>query len=306
MIGVHGRRSFFGLASGLLVTTIDGCAPVSRTATAALEDAERLLSRSLAEPARQRLAACAAADLPADPWTTARYLNAVGVALRDTGRSAAALSAFRRLRSLTATMGAGKLSLRATMDMVVCLMNGGDWRQANELLVHSHSGVTTVRDPALRTESMFWSARVLEARGAGAAALRRARHQVVPASEAVEDRELRIARHVFVSRLALNQPVIEWNQAQRSMDRAWELVDPSTCVLRRGQVLTTQALFDLRRGARSQAEARLDEAEAVFATAGIITPHYVRLRRALRTTRLNGPLAETVRRIQRERSATSA
>ncbi|GAA1938062.1 hypothetical protein [Amycolatopsis minnesotensis] len=249
-----------------------------------MADAEHLLSRSLAEQARVRLAACAPAGLSADHWTAARFLNAMGIALRDTGNSADALSVFGRLRAHATTMGAVDVSARATMNMVVCLMNAGRWRQATNLLAHARSVVHDLDDPALRVEALFWTARVLETRGADSAALALARRRVLSASTAVEHQELRIARHVFVARLALNQTTIEWDQAQRSLDEAWGLLEPSTCVLRRGQLLTTQALFDLRRGARGEAEQRFGEAQSVFATGGIVTPHAKSLRRELRLT----------------------
>lgn len=278
----HNRRSFLGLASGLFTCAIVKPPLPSQSVTSAVEDAEHLLSRSLAEQARQRLAACTTADLSADPWMAARFLNAMGVALRDTGNSAGALSAFEQLRALATAVGAVDMSARATMNMVVCLMNAGRWRRANNLLVRARPAVRDLDDPELRVEALFWTARVLETRGVGSAALDLARRRVLPASEAVEHQQLRIARHTFVARLALNQPAIEWDQAQRSLDEAWRLVEPATCVLRRGQVLTAQALFDLRRGARGEAEQWFGEAQAVFATGGIVTPHATSLRRELR------------------------
>jgi hypothetical protein len=250
-----------------------------------VEDAERLLSESLAEQARRRLSPYTAADVSGDPSIAARFFHAMGIALRDTGNSAGALPFFEQLRGLATAMGAASTSEWATMNIIVSLMNAGHWRTADNLLAHSRSVVHVLDDPAFRVEALFWTARVLEARGAGSAALDLARRRLLPASTAVEHRQLRIARHAFVARLALNQPTVEWNQAHRSLDEAWGLLEPRTCALRRGQVLVAQALYDLRRGARDRAEQWFNEAQAVFAVGGLVTPHATSLLGELRLSR---------------------
>ncbi|WP_439663845.1 hypothetical protein ACSHWB_21805 [Lentzea sp. HUAS TT2] len=248
----------------------------------ALEDAEQLLSRSLAEQARRRLSVYGAVDVSGDPSTAARWLHAMGVALRDTGNSDKALHYFGQLRDLAIATGATGMSEWATMNMIVSLMNAGRWRIADTLLARSRSAVRVLDDPSFRVETLFWTARVLEARGASRAALDLARRRLLPASTAVEHRDLRIARHAFVARLALNQRTIDWDQAHRALAEAWRLLEPETCALRTGQVLVAQALYDLRRGARDEAERWLDEAQAVFAVGGLVTPHATSLNNELR------------------------
>jgi hypothetical protein len=201
-----------------------------------------------------------------------RHLRAVAVIQRDTGQGPRAERTYRELQAVAARGGNEQDYVEAIIGLVLVLANNGHSEQAERLFTAYQSRLNGAECGALRAEVAFWQSRLLLDRGDVAAARELMTSEVLPLSRAYEPPELRLARHVFMVRLALSGRRPDWRAAEDALANAHDEVDDNTPLLRSGQLWTAYALLHKASGEYAAALRYLDRAAATFGQGGVVSP----------------------------------
>lgn len=271
----------------LRITAISAGAVLNQRGTSActtlaesVELAEDLLARTL--PA-QALAALSNVRTPErmGRGIHVRFQRAMGICYRDIGLVQRGFVLSERVREMARHDGNRHLYSESTVESIICLMNAGQWTAASTLLHSEQNALRSSNDRGLDIEIDFWLARILESSGHISESLELAAARVLPGSRAHESAPMQIARHSFVCRLALSTENPDWAAAESAIVAALSLQNSATPPLRRGQLLTAQAHYLLKRKDFDGATVYLDDATNAFSEGGIVSPNHRKLSHAL-------------------------
>ncbi|MDL4820151.1 hypothetical protein [Actinomadura opuntiae] len=217
-----------------------------------------------------------------DPQLICRFLRALAVVHRDTNSVEGAIGAYDQLQLLAIQLKHRELFGEAIIGKLMILLNNDRLPIARQIVRSYDASLSEIDSPAFQAERLFWKARFFEECEQIDTARQLSQKAMLPLSRHAEPDDLRIARHAFASRLALCGPSRDWRTAEVELERAADLVTSDTPLLRKGQLIQGQALFELECGDTDSAISLAKAAEETFLVDGIVSHQLRRLHHRIR------------------------